>query len=83
MKKLFLVLTALTFLCGCGTKKVEKKEPIKKLTRVEELHRKAKFTEAAGIVGYDGKSIHKQLDKVIDLQEKDTKDLNNALKNIH
>lgn len=83
MKKLILVLTALTFLSGCGTTKKVTKKPKKKLTRVQELHRKAKFSEAAGIVGYDGKAIHKQLDKVIDLREKETKDLNDALNKVH
>lgn len=80
MKKVLLLITAVCFVAGCG--ETPKKEPKKKLSRVEELHRKAKFTEAAGIVGYDGKAIHKNLDKMIKAREQQTTDLNKAVKDM-
>jgi len=81
MKRGLLLIVAITFVAGCG-EAPKKKEPKKKLSRVEELHRKAKFTEAAGIVGYDGKAIHKNLDKMIKAREQHTTDFNKAVKDM-
>lgn len=81
MKKILLLITAVCFATGCG-ETPKKKKPKKKLSRVEELHRKAKFTEAAGIVGYDGKAIHKNLDKMIKAREQHTTDFDKAVKDM-
>jgi PBP1b-binding outer membrane lipoprotein LpoB len=77
MKKLLITVLAL-FITGCGGgEKVEKKPAKKKkpLTKTEELKRKAALTEAASMVGYDGKRIHKDLNKIIDANQKGMKDL--------
>ena len=44
-------------------------------TDYENLRKKANVAEAASIVGYDGKAIKKQLNKVIDENEKMNKQL--------
>ena len=77
MKKILITALAL-FITGCGGgEKVEKKPAAKKkpLTKTEELKRKAALTEAASMVGYDGKRIHKDLNKIIDANQKGMKDL--------
>lgn len=70
MRKLFLIIGLSLFVSGCGSepevKKIEPAQPVKPLTKTEQLHQKAKFTEAASMVGYDGKDIHQKLDKIID-----------------
>ena len=50
------------------------------MNSTEELRRKADLTEAASLVGYDGKAIKQDLHKVIDAQQEAAKrleDLNN------
>ena len=42
---------------------------------VDELRRKADLTEAASLVGYDGKAIKQDLHKVIDAQQEAAKRL--------
>jgi PBP1b-binding outer membrane lipoprotein LpoB len=81
MKKLLITALAL-FITGCGGgEKVEKKPAVKKkpLTKTEELKRKAKLTEAASMVGYDGKRIHKDLNKIIDANQKSVKDMEDLM----
>lgn len=74
MRKVFLILGVSLLITGCGSEpEVKKAEPTKPLTKTEELKRKAKLTEAASIVGYDGKAIHKNLDKIIDENAKHQK----------
>ncbi|MDD3145761.1 MAG: hypothetical protein PHD82_00545 [Candidatus Riflebacteria bacterium] len=49
-------------------------------SKMDELRRKADLTEAASMVGYDGKAIKESLHKVLDEQENAAKrleDLNN------
>ena len=56
---------------------VEKAVP---MNSTDELRRKADLTEAASLVGYDGKAIKEDLHKVIDAQQEAAKrleDLNN------
>jgi uncharacterized protein YceK len=84
---LMLIVSGTFAICGCGSepsadeqKKVEGKKPAaaKEMTKEEKLHKKARITEAASLVGYDGKKIRKDLDKFIDesaKQEKMLKDL--------
>jgi hypothetical protein len=72
MRKLTLtvLLSGSILMLGCGSSEPEKTKDettrAKPLTKKEKLHNKAKITEAASLVGYDGKKIHKDLDKIID-----------------
>jgi outer membrane murein-binding lipoprotein Lpp len=71
MPKALVVLCCSLMLVGCGggeseVKKNKTASPTKSLTKTEQLHNKAKVAEAAGIVGYDGKQIREDLDKIID-----------------
>lgn len=45
-------------------------------TDYDELRRKVNVAEAASVVGYDGKAIKKDLNKIIDESEKMSKQLN-------
>ena len=86
MKKLLLLCLVALVITGCGgseTKKeeqtkVEEKKPAKPMTETEKLKQKAKVSEAASIVGYDGKKIHKQLDQIIDQSAEHKKMLEDA-----
>lgn len=82
IKKSVLYIAVAIMFSGCGTSQEVKKEAEKKpvLSRTEEMHQKAKFTEAASLVGYDGKAIKQNLDQIIDQTasaEQQLKDLNN------
>lgn len=78
IRKALLLAVSIICVCGCCAKEVPvKKEPEVKapLSKADELRQKAKIAEAASLVGYDGKAIHADLDKLIDNQEKAAKQL--------
>ncbi|HNX74350.1 MAG TPA: hypothetical protein PLM07_12840 [Candidatus Rifleibacterium sp.] len=89
MKKYaFLLFASASLLCGCGGAPEAPKTPAPvaenttkaPLSKSDALREKAKFAEAASLVGYDGKAIKEDLNKVIDAQEESAKrleDLNN------
>lgn len=71
-----------TLLCGCwGSTPAPQKTDAPAAAKtapansVEELKRKADLTEAASLVGYDGKAIKQDLHKVIDAQQEAAKRL--------
>ncbi len=74
MKKTMFLLPIALMLWGCGSS-----EPVKKtapkLTKTEELKRKANVAEAASLVGYDGKKIKQDLNKIIDASNDSQKQL--------
>jgi hypothetical protein len=84
MKKL-IILLALSLITGCGSEKAPEKteaakaEEKKPLTKIEKLRKKAEFTKAASMVGYDGKQINKDLNKILDAAENQNKDLQKTL----
>ncbi|MGM0600872.1 MAG: hypothetical protein ACQETH_13765 [Candidatus Rifleibacteriota bacterium] len=86
MKKLLLLCLAALVITGCGGSepakekqtKVEDKKPVKPMTKTEKLKQKAKVSEAASIIGYDGKKIHKELDQIIDQSAEHKKMLEDA-----
>ena len=45
------------------------------LSKSDQLRQKAKIAEAASLVGYDGKAIKRDLNKIIDQQEESAKRL--------
>jgi hypothetical protein len=50
------------------------------LSKSDQMRQKAKVAEAASLIGYDGKAIRRDLDKIIDQHEQSAKqleDLNN------
>lgn len=50
------------------------------LSKADQMRQKAKVAEAASLIGYDGKAIRRDLNKIIDQQEQSAKqleDLNN------
>lgn len=50
------------------------------MSQADQRRQKAKVAEAATLIGYDGKAIRRDLDKIIDQQEQSAKqleDLNN------
>ena len=77
MYRTILMLALALMINGCGSEPAAKKKttakPKKALTKTEELHRKARLTEAASIIGYDGKRIRKNLDNIIDQNAKHQK----------
>ena len=89
-KSAFLLFVSASLLCGCGAAPeapktaapapaAEKSAGVP-LSKADALREKAKFAEAASLVGYDGKAIKEDLNKVIDAQEEAAKrleDLNN------
>lgn len=77
LKKTIVLMVVALAVAGCGGSPEVKKEPEKKpvLSKSDELRRKAKFTEAASLVGYDGKAINKNLNKIIDESENANKQL--------
>jgi hypothetical protein len=81
---IFLISAMLTG--GCCSKQeavsVPKTEPKANapLSKADQLRQKAKVAEAANLIGYDGKAIRRDLNKIIDQQEQSAKqleDLNN------
>ena len=83
-----VIIAGCVILCGCwgSTPEPQKTDVPAAAVKtapansVEELRRKADLTEAASLVGYDGKAIKENLHKVIDAQQEDAKrleDLNN------
>lgn len=78
-KKLMMFLgIGILFIAGCGSseKPVEKTQVAKPpLSKAEQLKEQAKVAEAASLVGYDGKAIRKDLEKIIDQSEAENKRL--------
>lgn len=79
MKRIFCVfaLVASLFFSGCcgrdstsgQTAPVSVSAPGSSTTKVDELRRRADLSEAASLVGYDGKAIKEDLHKILDAQE--------------
>jgi len=59
--------------CGSSEKKIEAPKP--ELSKSDQMRQKAKFAEAASMVGYDGKAIKENLNKIIDESERAEKQL--------
>lgn len=83
-----VVIAGCAILCGCwGSAPEPQKTDVPAAVvktapanSTDELRRKADLTEAASLVGYDGKAIKEDLHKVIDAQQEAAKrleDLNN------
>lgn len=78
---LLLICAALSTGCGSEPKKAEpapKAETAKPMSEADKLRQKAKIAEAASLIGYDGKDLHKKLDKIIDENEQREKTLRDA-----
>lgn len=80
MKKILLsaVILSLLLLNGCCNNSSEESPQPKvnkpeKLSEKEKLHNKAKLAEAATLIGYDGKQIRQNLDKIIDANDEHNK----------
>lgn len=72
-----MVVSSLMIGCGGSEKKIEPPKP--ELSKTDQMRQKAKLAEAASLVGYDGKAIKDNLNKIIDeseRSEKQLKDLN-------
>jgi len=81
---MFVVAVVACMLTGCcaGPKPVQPKVEVKApLSKSDQLRQKAKIAEAASLIGYDGKAIKRDLNKFIDQQEEDAKQLED-LKNL-
>lgn len=65
------------FMTGCGgaEKKSETPKPKPELSKTDQMRQKAKLAEAASLVGYDGKAIKDNLNKIIDESERSEKQL--------
>lgn len=78
-----VIVAGCALLCGCwgSTPEPQKTDVPAAAARtapansVDELKRKADLTEAASLVGYDGKAIKEDLHKVIDAQQEAAKRL--------
>ncbi len=87
---ILFLLPATVFLYGCGSGSETPKTAAPAVTnasgtamsKTDELKEKAKIAEAASLVGYDGKAIREDLNKVIDIQAEEAKRLED-LKDIH
>lgn len=79
MKRTFalMIVAAIVAATGCGGASEVKKEPEKKpvLSKSDQMRQKAKIAEAASLVGYDGKAIKENLNKMIDESERSRKEL--------
>jgi len=74
------------FMSGCcgnqeaaPAPKIEPKA-VAPMSQADQMRQKAKVAEAASLIGYDGKAIKRDLDKIIDQHEQSAKqleDLNN------
>ncbi len=62
-------------LSGCGEAEKKPEPPKKVLSKTDQMRQKAKVAEAASLVGYDGKAIKENLNKIIDESEKAEKQL--------
>ncbi len=76
---IFLILGAFVGGC-CGreeTAPVDEAGPkaVAPLSQADQMRQKAKVAEAADLIGYDGKAIKRDLDKIIDQHEKSAKQL--------
>lgn len=79
MRKILLpaIISSLLLFSGCCSKSSEKSQQpaqpaankTEKLSDKEKLHNRAKLAEAATLVGYDGKQIRENLDKIIDAND--------------
>lgn len=76
---LAILITACALSAGCGSEPEVKKAPVPEvkapLSKSDELRQKANIAEAASLVGYDGKAIKENLNKIIDEQENAAKQL--------
>jgi len=81
-----IFLISATFAGGCCSKQEAVPQPkaepkaVAPLSKSDQLRQKAKIAEAADLIGYDGKAIKRDLNKIIDQQEQSAKqleDLNN------
>ncbi len=69
-KKAMLLLLVAVCSSGCGNSvQPRKPEAAAPVSQADQLRQKARITEAASMVGYDGKAIRKNLDKIIDESE--------------
>lgn len=79
-----LLLVAVSGCCGSREEapaKVMSEQQKAPLSHADQMRQKAKIAEAASLVGYDGKAIRRDLDKIIDQQEESAKQLE-ALKDL-
>lgn len=71
----FLLLASALFINGCGETEKKPEQPKPVLSKTDQMRQKAKLAEAASLVGYDGKAIKENLNKIIDDSEKAEKQL--------
>lgn len=84
-----LFLMTAILLSGCCSNREAAPEPpavklepkaVVPLSKADQMRQKAKIAEAADLIGYDGKAIRRDLNKIIDQHEQSAKqleDLNN------
>ncbi|EKD83443.1 MAG: hypothetical protein ACD_39C00675G0003 [uncultured bacterium] len=82
-RTIFMIIASACLLVGCcaGPDSAKPAQPEVKsevkapLSKTDQLRQKAKIAEAASLVGYDGKAINRDLNKIIDQQEQSAKQL--------
>ncbi|OGK08855.1 MAG: hypothetical protein A2W80_06375 [Candidatus Riflebacteria bacterium GWC2_50_8] len=82
-RAIFMVMVSACLLAGCCARpdaakpvQPEVKSEIKApLSKSDQMRQKAKIAEAASLIGYDGKAINRDLNKIIDEQERSAKQL--------
>lgn len=82
-RTIFMIMVSACLLSGCCAGpdaakpvKPEVKSEIKApLSKSDQMRQKAKIAEAASLIGYDGKAINRDLNKIIDAQESSAKQL--------
>ncbi|HAE37360.1 MAG TPA: hypothetical protein DCG57_01840 [Candidatus Riflebacteria bacterium] len=82
-RAIFMIIASVCLLTGCcaGTDAAKPTQPEVKseikqpLSQSDQMRQKAKVAEAASLIGYDGKAINRDLNKIIDEQERSAKQL--------
>ncbi len=79
-KKIIILLITAFLIPGCCTQtkpvtEVKPAVPAAPLSQADQMRKKANIAEAASLIGYDGKAIKRDLNKIIDQQEKSAKQL--------
>ena len=75
MRNIAILIVAATLIAGCGQEPAKPQVASPTETPEEALHRKARAAQMGDLVGYDGKKLQKDLDKIIDNSSKRAKDL--------
>lgn len=79
-RKMIILVIAGFLIPGCCTQSSPAPEakpavPAAPMSQADQMRKKANIAEAASLVGYNGKAIKRDLNKLIDQQEKSAKQL--------